>query len=49
MADKPTEVLLQERRTFPPPKSLKNSAHVTSAQIFAKAEKEIEWFATSKG
>jgi transposase-like protein len=39
MADKPIEVLLQERRTFPPAKSFKKSAHVRSAQIFAKARK----------
>jgi hypothetical protein len=31
MADKPIEVLLQEKRTFPPPKSFKQSANVTSA------------------
>jgi hypothetical protein len=40
MADKPIEVLLQEKRTFPPPKSFKKSGHVRSEQIFAKARKD---------
>jgi acetyl-CoA synthetase len=55
MADKAIEVLLQERRSFPPPKALKKSAHVRSEQVFAKARKdpkafwaaaakELEWF-----
>jgi acetyl-CoA synthetase len=55
MSDKAIEVLLQERRSFPPPKALKKSAHVRSEQVFAKARKdpkafwvssakEIEWF-----
>ena len=55
MSDKAIEVLLQERRSFPPPKSLKKSAHVRSEQVFAKARKdpkafwaaaakELEWF-----
>ncbi len=55
MSDKAIEVLLQERRSFPPPKALKKSAHVRSEQVFAKARKdpkafwaaaakELEWF-----
>lgn len=37
MADKAIEVLLQERRNFPPPKALKKSAYVRSEQVFAAA------------
>ncbi len=50
MADKPIEVLLQEKRTFPPPKSFKQSANVTSAQIFARAKKDSNafWAAAAK-
>ena len=33
MPDKAIEDLLEEGRTFPPPKELKKSAHVKSAQI----------------
>ena len=55
MADKPIEVLLQERRTFPPPKAFKKSANIRNAQVFAqarkdpkgfwaKAAKELDWF-----
>lgn len=55
MADKAIEVLLDERRSFPPPKSFKKSAHVRSAEIFTKARKdpkafwakgakELDWF-----
>jgi acetyl-CoA synthetase len=55
MADKPIEVLLQERRSFPPPKSFKKSAHMRTPALFAKARKdpkgfwaqaakELEWF-----
>jgi acetyl-CoA synthetase len=55
MADKAIEVLLEERRSFPPPKSFKKSAHVKSAETFvkarkdpkgfwAKAAKELDWF-----
>ena len=40
MADKPIEVLLQEKRTFPPPKALKKTANMSSAQMFAKARKD---------
>jgi len=40
MADKAIDVLLEERRSFPPPKSLKKSAHVRSAEIFAKARQD---------
>lgn len=55
MADKAIEVLLDERRNFPPPKDFKKSANVKSAGIFttarknpqafwAKAAKELHWF-----
>jgi acetyl-CoA synthetase len=55
MADKAIEVLLDERRSFPPPKSFKKSAHAKSSQVFikagkdpkgfwAKAAKELDWF-----
>jgi len=55
MADKPIEVLLQERRSFPPPKSFKKSANMRTPALFAKARKdpkafwaqaakELEWF-----
>ena len=54
MADKAIEVLLDERRNFPPPKEFKKSAHAKSASIlnsarknlqtfWAKAAKELEW------
>src|SRR5690349_22758687 len=55
MADKAIELLLDERRNFPPPKELKKSAHVHDAGIYnkarkdpqgfwAKAAKELHWF-----
>ena len=55
MADKAIEVLLDEKRNFPPPKVFKKSAHARSASIFnsarknpqafwAKAAKELDWF-----
>ena len=55
MADKAIEVLLDERRNFPPPKEFKKSAHARSASIlnsarknpqafWAKAAKELDWF-----
>jgi acetyl-CoA synthetase len=55
MPDKAIEVLLDEKRNFPPPKQFKKSAHAKSAKIFtsarknpqvfwAKAAKELEWF-----
>jgi acetyl-CoA synthetase len=55
MADKAIEVLLDEKRNFPPPKEFKKSAHARSASIlnsarenpqafWAKAAKELEWF-----
>ena len=55
MADKAIEVLLDERRNFPPPKELKKSANVHDAGIYnkarkdpqgfwAKAAKELHWF-----
>ena len=55
MADKAIEVLLDEKRNFPPPKEFKKSANVKSASVFntarknpqafwAKAAKELHWF-----
>ncbi|HWH79299.1 MAG TPA: AMP-binding protein, partial [Candidatus Binatus sp.] len=55
MADKAIEVLLDERRNFPPPKEFKKSAHIKSANIYntarknpqafwAKAAKDLYWF-----
>jgi hypothetical protein len=55
MPDKAIEVLLDEKRNFPPPKQFKKSAHARSAGVFnsarknpqafwAKAAKELEWF-----
>ena len=55
MPDKAIEVLLDEKRNFPPPKQFKKTAHARSANIFnsarknpqafwAKAAKELEWF-----
>jgi acetyl-CoA synthetase len=55
MADKAIEILLDERRNFPPPKEFKKSAHVRSASIlnsarknpqvfWAKAARELHWF-----
>ena len=55
MADKAIEVLLDEKRNFPPPKQFKKSAHAKSQSVFssarknpqafwAKAAKELEWF-----
>lgn len=55
MPDKAIEVLLDEKRNFPPPKQFKKTAHARSASIFtsarknpqafwAKAAKELEWF-----
>ena len=55
MPDKAIEVLLDEKRNFPPPKAFKKSAHARSASVFnaarknpqafwAKAAKELEWF-----
>ena len=54
-ADKAIEVLLDERRNFPPPKEFKKSANLKSAAVFnsarknpqafwAKAAKELHWF-----
>ena len=59
MADKAIEVLLDERRNFPPPKEFKKSAHARSASIlnsarknpqafWAKAAKELDWFKRGK-
>ena len=44
MADKAIEVLLEEGRSFPPPKDFKKSAHVKSAEIFARARRNPEAF-----
>ena len=55
MPDKAIEVLLDEKRNFPPPKQFKKSANVRSASIFNLARKgnprslPIAWTATSKG
>ena len=53
MPEKAMEVLLDEKRNFPPPKAFKKSAHARSARIlnsarknprafWAKAAKELE-------
>ena len=42
MADKAIEVLLDERRNFPPPKELKKSANVHDAGIYNKAQRLSE-------
>jgi hypothetical protein len=39
MPDKAMEVLLDEKRNFPPPKQFKKSANVRSASIFNLARK----------
>ena len=39
MPDKAIEVLLDEKRNFPPPKQFKKSANVRSASIFNLARK----------
>jgi len=55
MADKAIEVLLDEKRNFPPSKEFKKSANLKSAAVFnqarknpqafwAKAAKELHWF-----
>jgi acetyl-CoA synthetase len=55
MPDKAIEVLLDEKRNFPPPKAFKKFAHARSASIlnsarknpqafWAKAAKGLEWF-----
>jgi acetyl-CoA synthetase len=55
MADKAIEVLLDEKRNFPPPRGFKKSANINSAGAFngarknpqafwAKAAKELHWF-----
>ena len=55
MADRAIEVLLDEKRNFPPPKELKKSANVNGTSIYnkarkdpqafwAKAAKELHWF-----
>ena len=59
MADKAIEVLLDERRNFPPPKEFKKSANVKNTRVFtaarknpqafwAKAAKELHWFKPKK-
>ena len=55
MADKAIEVLLDEKRNFPPPKEFQKSAHARSKSVYntarknpqafwAKAAKELHWF-----
>jgi acetyl-CoA synthetase len=44
MADKPIEVLLQERRSFPPPKSFKKAANMRTPALFTKARKDAKGF-----
>jgi len=55
MADKAIEVLLDEKRNFPPPKEFKKSANIRSGSVFntarknpqafwAKAAKDLHWF-----
>ena len=44
MADNVIEVLLDEKRNFPPPKEFKKSAHVKSAGIFTSARKNPQAF-----
>jgi len=44
MADKAIEVLLDEGRSFPPPESLKKTAHARKAGVFARAKKDPETF-----
>jgi len=39
MADKAIEVLLDERRNFPPPKEFKKSANVKNTSVFTAARK----------
>jgi hypothetical protein len=39
MADKAIEVLLDERRNFPPPKEFKKSANVKNTSVFKAAHK----------
>src|SRR5882762_3664864 len=59
MPDKAIEVLLDEKRNFPPPKQFKKSANVKNQSVFnsagknpqaywAKAAKELEWFKPGK-
>jgi hypothetical protein len=42
MADKAIEVLLNEKRTFPPPKEFKKSANFRSATVFNAARKILK-------
>jgi len=55
MTDKAIEVLLDEKRNFPPPKEFRKSANMKSASTFtaarenpqafwAKAAKGLQWF-----
>jgi acetyl-CoA synthetase len=44
VADKAIEVLLEEGRSFPPPKAFKKSAHVTSKKVFEQASKNPQKF-----
>ena len=44
MADKAIEVLLEEKRSFSPPKPFKKSAHVTNKKVFEQARKNPQKF-----
>ncbi len=44
MADRAIEVLVREKRKFPPPKDFKKAANVTSASIFNAAPKNPQAF-----
>jgi acetyl-CoA synthetase len=59
MADKAIEVLLDEKRNFPPPRQFRKTANVRDAAIYksaaknplafwARATKEIDWFKPHK-
>ncbi|HWP93226.1 MAG TPA: acetyl-coenzyme A synthetase N-terminal domain-containing protein, partial [Thermodesulfobacteriota bacterium] len=41
---KPIEALLEEARSFPPPKKLRASAHVKDNSVYKKAERNREAF-----
>ena len=43
-ADTPIEVLLRERRKFPPPKAFAKRAVANKASIYAQAQKNPEKF-----
>jgi hypothetical protein len=41
MADKAIEVLLDEKRNFPPPKEFQKLAHARSVSVFASAMRDL--------